>query len=565
MRCFMRNKVLRKRSKLILSLVLAGAMALLSACGGAKNSSDDDSITSSDASDKSDKVITVTDAPDAGKSSDDNSMTSSDAADNKKADAVTPIRLVTEHRYDNYWDETDYNNIYLNAHFCHVDREYSDAYPNISKTLDEAAKADFDEAKAFYDEILNNYKTAVSAGDDPMGGWFYEVHPAIVRSDNRIVSIVKQEFSYAGGAHPDTVYYSSVYDTQSGKLLSLSDVATDTDALKKLVISAIKENYPDTAFFDELDDAIGSFFAKDGELLDWSVDYDGMTFYFSPYDIAPYAEGLICVNIPYEGNESVFKKFIMEKPDAVALSLGNGMPVFMDVNEDGKAEKVECAFYENTNEEGECCGDFILSYDDENICSEQLYAYNCDFELIRSSEGKCYLYAECTAESDYSYIRVYELNSEAVNLVDNIDLCVAGYYDDEAGYSGTIGDPCHFKLAKCTDALYTGAGNVICHIDDKGLPVKETDYYTLEDDFELTVLKDIDVREIDEVTFKTGETITLKAGERITLVRTDDLTYVDARLGDGRLVRLNVVLDTWPQLVEGKEAEKYFDGIMYAG
>ena len=60
--------------------------------------------------------------------------------------------------------------------------------------------------------------------------------------------------------------------------------------------------------------------------------------------------------------------------------------------------------------------------------------------------------------------------------------------------------------------------------------------------------------------------MTIPAGTKMTMLRTDNDTIVDLSLEDGRIAR--VVLektDGFPHMVNGKDIEEIWDGIMFAG
>ena len=84
-----------------------------------------------------------------------------------------------------------------------------------------------------------------------------------------LISIAADYYSYLGGAHPNTVYFSWNYDLDSGVFLSIPELATDPQA-----------------------DYAASF------------DADGLTVIFSAYELASYANGPQEFHIPYAALDS---------------------------------------------------------------------------------------------------------------------------------------------------------------------------------------------------------------------------------------------------------------------
>ena len=50
-----------------------------------------------------------------------------------------------------------------------------------------------------------------------------------------LISIAADYYSYLGGAHPNTVYFSWNYDLDSGVFLSIPELATDPQAFTRCV------------------------------------------------------------------------------------------------------------------------------------------------------------------------------------------------------------------------------------------------------------------------------------------------------------------------------------------
>lgn len=48
-------------------------------------------------------------------------------------------------------------------------------------------------------------------------------------------------------------------------------------------------------------------------------------------------------------------------------------------------------------------------------------------------------------------------------------------------------------------------------------------------------------------------------------IRTDNSTFVDCRLDDGRLVRLKFSQTDYPSQIDGVNVEDLFEGLVYAG
>lgn len=139
------------------------------------------------------------------------------------------------------------------------------------------------------------------------GGWpirtgsVYTEYEAKI-NDNKTMSISVTYYQYTGGAHG--YYYKETVnlDLMNEKVLSLNDLFVGSDAYLQVLTDEIlkqMEAEKDYLFPETLTD----FKASDD--LKFYLTDDGIVFYFNPYEIAPYASGIVEYKIPYESLSDV--------------------------------------------------------------------------------------------------------------------------------------------------------------------------------------------------------------------------------------------------------------------
>lgn len=117
------------------------------------------------------------------------------------------------------------------------------------------------------------------------------------RLDQGILSLMGEYVVYQGSAHPEVNTLSVTYDLTSGKALSFKDILSegvDMSALAEGVLNAL-DNQKD-ALYEGYGSTVKALL-KDSE--NWYLSKTGLVFYFSPYEIGPYASGVITAEIPY--------------------------------------------------------------------------------------------------------------------------------------------------------------------------------------------------------------------------------------------------------------------------
>ena len=129
-------------------------------------------------------------------------------------------------------------------------------------------------------------------------GWDVEV----TRADSQVLSFKCLSSDYLGGAHGNYAYLGAVFDSQSGKKLSLTDLAEDKEAFRKkglsLTLDYLKDKKDELELFDDYEEAARGFWSEDRE--NWYLEEDNLIVVFNPYEIAPYASGAVGISLSME-------------------------------------------------------------------------------------------------------------------------------------------------------------------------------------------------------------------------------------------------------------------------
>lgn len=120
--------------------------------------------------------------------------------------------------------------------------------------------------------------------------------------DDQYVDLSVTGYEYTGGAHGMPYRTDYLFDRQTGKRLELSDViGIPEEELKTVVSRYFRELSEKTKFsFDDpgtLETIVAERITMGSPFY---ITDEGVVFYFTPYDIAPYSEGFPEVIIPFE-------------------------------------------------------------------------------------------------------------------------------------------------------------------------------------------------------------------------------------------------------------------------
>ncbi len=165
-----------------------------------------------------------------------------------------------------------------------------------------------DETRSTKESILSSAKSAYAANSKNWTPYQYTVAYTPKRIDNGVMSLLGCDVSYLG-AHIDKVYHSVNYSLSTGYNLSLLNIITGNDKIEilcQLVIDTLTESKDQLSLHEDFAETVKQHFS--GNVNDaWFFSAEGLCFFFSPYDIAPYSAGVVVAEIPYEKLTGILK------------------------------------------------------------------------------------------------------------------------------------------------------------------------------------------------------------------------------------------------------------------
>lgn len=143
--------------------------------------------------------------------------------------------------------------------------------------------------KAFIDENIRKVRQLPPPPADDPRNWKNELYITYNKPyiNPQYVSIVFYVMVYSGGAHPNTIVVTKNYDHQTGKPLNLADIVP---ASKQQLRSMIKAR-----LYASLDRPNVNWVRQgvdQNDLETFGFNLFSITFYFSQYEVAPYAAGI---------------------------------------------------------------------------------------------------------------------------------------------------------------------------------------------------------------------------------------------------------------------------------
>lgn len=380
------------------------------------------------------------------------------------------------------------------------------------------------------------------------------------RADSRVVSILYSMASFSGGTHSDIYYYTTNLDTVTGRVLNVNDVVLNMADFRDVLEGALKKTYP-KAEFAKLEDALNAYFS-DPTTFSWTLDYEGLSFYFSAGELSSYEDGKMICSLRFEDNPSLYSEYYTATPTNYAVPLIEGRSVNLDINADGASDEISIEpVYEK---DGEGIEKLIINVNGKEYTANTPML-DCTVYAVNIASARYYLFVSAQNLTGYGYVSVYKLDRTGASLVGMLyesSLYAAGYAPVCAGVP-LLTDPDSFVLGTRQQYLGTLTGLKTYALGTDGMPTSADAYYQLYGAQPLTLKRQLVTATIDASGSGTFAAETLAAGTKLNFLRSDGAGGVDMYTDDGTYCRLYVSGKVGSQRINGMAAEDVFDGIEY--
>ena len=222
------------------------------------------------------------------------------------------------------------------------------------------------------------------------------------RADSLAVSFIAEHSSYTGGAHGMYSFEGVNFDAATGHRLVLADVFRDKESLARNLVEALRARYG-AALFDSAEKTVTEAVAKDQ--VSWTLDPRGATFYFNPYDVAPYASGLLSVTFLFDERPGLFLEKYKRGPASYCETLPTGRSMDISLRDDGsgRQDRLEAWAGEGSIHINLNGATYV---DDSPVSGNDIIAVH-----VHRADGKNFLYVDCEDSAmGERMLRIYDLD-----------------------------------------------------------------------------------------------------------------------------------------------------------
>ena len=287
------------------------------------------------------------------------------------------------------WDD---DALLVQSEFSHVTLWQNDAakYPKLAEALNQTANMVKRSMEDEYDNLCATAREELPwAGETSVSTLDIQVR----RADSVVLSLLSDSYSDYGWIEDFRGMHGTNYDAQTGLELALNDVVDVNNDLADAVANELNSHQWAGDF--DYRDAVQAYFANtpyDG--FSWTLDYNGVTFYFADGDLEEAGNGGKTATVSFTQYPELFNEKYMAVPSAYMVELPMDSSYFTDLDGDGDLEELNVTGYFDSDvgmyTKFGVYADADGSYHYEDCFADGFIPY-----YVKTADGKHYLYLFC--------------------------------------------------------------------------------------------------------------------------------------------------------------------------
>ena len=305
-----------------------------------------------------------------------------------------PVRLLTLEKslYSYYeWADDFDQPLVRSEHSCiTLGQEDAEAFPEMAEVLRQKAAMQENAMLDEYYDLVGLAREELALNRDSFETNVSTLDVRVRRADSLVISLLADSYSHYGQIENYRVFHGSNYDTQSGRELLLRDVVTVDHDLAKAVETELTTSVWAGDFYSET--AVADYFANtpdDG--FHWTMDYFGVTFYFSVGELSD--DGMLTATVSFAEYPELFNEKYLAAPTEYAVEVPLDISVFAQLDTDDALEAISISGW--YNEERNRYMDYGIYTDtDGQYYEEECFESDLHPYYVKTANGN-YVYLFC--------------------------------------------------------------------------------------------------------------------------------------------------------------------------
>jgi len=269
-----------------------------------------------------------------------------------------------------------------------------------------------------YDNLVSMAHEDPSSDSSDFDTNIFTLDEQVRRADSVVVSLLSDSYANYGQIRDFRAMHGTNYDTQTGKELKISDVVKDLDAVAPIVEQELNSHMWAGDF--SYDGVISDYFKntpEDG--ISWTLDYNGVTFYFSDGTLTEPGYGRLTATVTFAGHSELFEEKYRTAPATYIVELPMDSSFFTDLDDNGDLEELNITAWFDSDV-GMYASYGIYTDTDGHYNYEECYADGFEPYYVRAAGGRHYIYLFCKQMEGYGttyMLKVYDVADGKLDYV----------------------------------------------------------------------------------------------------------------------------------------------------
>ena len=309
------------------------------------------------------------------------------------AEHLTPVKYFSQ---QSEWDDeillavSEYSAVTLHD-------ESTQKYPALAEALEQTKNMAVRSMGDEFDNLLATAKEELTLlGADSFVTKSSTLDIQIRRADSVAVSLLSDSFLVYGNIN-DRYLNGTTYDTETGKQLVIADVIKDMSKIPAIVKKELTSHTWTGDFISE--NAVEDYFRdtpEDG--IRWTLDYNGVTFYFASGELADLGNGRLAATVFFAEYPELFNEKYRTVPESYIVELPLNHPFYADLDGDGNLDEL------NVTPVLDESGLFYESFDIYSDTDAQYYHAEFSADTVHRTGGYHPYYVKTEEGRHYLYV-----------------------------------------------------------------------------------------------------------------------------------------------------------------
>ena len=343
------------------------------------------------------------------------------------------------------WDD---DALLVQSEYSHVMLWQEDAtkYHDLAAVLEQTANMVKRSMEDEYDNLCATAREELPWAGENLETSVSTLDIQVRRADSVVLSLLSDSYSDYGWIEDFRGMHGTNYDAQTGLELALGDVVDVNNDLADAVANELNSHQWAGDF--DYRDAVQAYFANtpyDG--FSWTLDYNGVTFYFADGDLTELGDGRQTATVSFAEYPQLFEEKYTAVPDAYMVELPLDSSYFTDLDGDDDLEELNVTGYFDSDV-GMYTKFGIYADADGSYHYEDCFADGFIPYYVKTADGRHYLYLFCEQDEGSGPIPmmllvVFDISGGRITRVGEMNTA-PGYIPD--GIYRVPTDPMEFYL-----------------------------------------------------------------------------------------------------------------------